>query len=176
MNCANFQANLLSSRTNNFLYGLIYNFPGLYFRQIQRTSDIPIGTLNHRLGQLNKYNLIIGDIILKKKRFFVSSVNAEERKLIGILREAKIKEIIKIIQNKNSINYEYLSEELNITKSTVSWHIRRLENEGILKIENNQCGRTYFLKDSSMIDNVLSKYEKSFSEKMLNNFMSMWEF
>lgn len=158
-----------------FLFNLIEEFPGLYFRQIQKTSSIPVGTLDYNLRILKKNNLICDEIIWHRKKYFTNSISPEERKMIGLLRESRVREIIKTINTNPNLSYKKFSSVLKLSKTTINWYLTRLCDYGIIKVEKEKNKRFYSINQKEKIEQLLDNYRESFSDKMLNNFISMWE-
>jgi predicted transcriptional regulator len=162
--------NIDQNGSSRFLYTLIDKFPGLYFREISNASGFSVGTLDYNLRKLKKSSFIADESIWGKKKYFSSSISSDERKIIGLLREENVRRIIGILQEHEAASCGKISSYISLSKPTISWYIKRLKTEGLLE---TGCGVA--LRDRKAVESVLLKYRPSFSDKLLNNFISMWE-
>jgi DNA-binding transcriptional ArsR family regulator len=73
----------------------------------------------------------------------------------------------------------HFNEIIEYTKkapSTISWHIKRLKDSGIISVYTSRCQRLYKVTDFESLTNVLSKYRDSFSAStIVNNYTEIME-
>jgi len=62
-----------------------------------------------------------------------------------------------------------ICKSIGITGPTLGWYMKRMERDGILSRE----GGKYIPSRRSV--KLLARYKPSFSDKMVENFVSMWE-
>ncbi len=165
----------LTSEIREYLFSLICQFPGLYFRQIVNRSELSIGTIDYNMRVLKKNRLVTDELILGKKRYFTFSLEPEERKLMGLLREQIIRKIIDNILSQGYADYKSLTHTLELSKSTISWYLSRLKTERLIKSEISGKKKVYMLENREKIEKLVKKYNETFSDKLLSNFISMWE-
>ena len=65
--------------------------------------------------------------------------------------------------------------------STVSWHLQRLTDAGILKKgsgsipDRHYASRFYYISDKIMIEEILSKYVESPLDKLVNDYSDLMD-
>lgn len=159
------------------LYDLIKVSPGLHFRELKRKSGLAIGSLQYHLDILGKFNFIKTK---KKGKFvryfpFAFEENVEEEQLLALLRDENIKKIALVLLTKRNVTNKRLAKLLELSPSTVSFHLKKFEESGLIK--KQQFGRKIFfeLTDKKKIKQVLLGYEKSFVDGLVDNFVEIWE-
>jgi predicted transcriptional regulator len=156
--------------TTAFLHTLIDRFPGLHFRELQRRTGLAVGSLDYQLWQLQRRQLVFDERIWAKRRYFSAAFPADDRRLTGLLRERIVRDIAAAFIQGRPVNAG-LCRQLRLAKSTVSWYLGRLAEEGVL----SRGGRQYALADPARIRDLLDRHRETFSEKLLNNFVDLWE-
>ena len=165
---------ILSLDTRRRLYEKINRFPGLHFREIQRRSELAIGSLRYHLDFLERNKIITsrreGDIL----RFYPSGLTAEERRLLGLLRQKHIREIVIFLLKQPKASHKDIVNEVDLAPSTVSWYLKKLESSKAIEIESGGPFHYKILRKSEIIK-VLIIYKESFLDKLVDGFVTMWE-
>jgi predicted transcriptional regulator len=149
------------------IYGIIQQFPGLYFREITRAASLSVGVADHHLWRLRKDAAVVAECIWGKKRYFTAQLPAFERRIIGLLREETVRGIVSALR-AGAASHSELGRATGISNSTVAWYLGRLRREGMI------TGR-YTLTDPALVDETLSRYRETFSDRLLNSFIAMWQ-
>jgi len=161
--------------TGTFICSLLEKFPGLYFREIARAANLPIGTLDYNLRKLKKRNVVVDELVFDKRRYFLSSVDLNERRIIAMLRERAVRKILALVDSQHNLTYNKFSKMLGISKSSVSWYINRLKDESLLSVILENGKRAYSVQNKETVWKLLARHKESFSDRMLNNFISLWD-
>jgi DNA-binding transcriptional ArsR family regulator len=77
------------------------------------------------------------------------------------------------ILEHDSCTFNEIIEYTKKAPSTISWHLKRLKDAGIISVLYNtsRCQqRLYKVRDFESLANVLSKYKESFADKIVNNY------
>ena len=162
--------------TKNEILNLIQSNPGLHQAKIAELLNMTAQLAEYHLIQLEKNELIIG-IKDKKgyyKRFYVkeSDVGIKEKQILSLLRrEHLVKIIVNILLNPN-IRHKVLLDKLNIVGSTLSHHLKKLEEYEI--IESNSFGKEkgYRIKDEKEIVRIIMKFKL---DSMFEGFKDIWD-
>ncbi len=163
----------LESRRDIFEH--ISKYPGSYMREMQEKLDMATGQLEYHLKYLEDHKLISSQMSGNKKRYFVEKeVNYPDRKLISILRQKTLRKILIMLIERGKMNFSQIDEEVDLSKSTVSFHLKKLENKGL--IETRRIGRkkVYSCKNDKEIAQVLITYKSSFLDKAVDRFVETW--
>ena len=95
---------------------------------------------------------------------------------MAFLRQRSVRSIILFILIHDKCNHEQIVEAVNLSPSTVSWHLRKLQENGIIGFVKE--GRKTFYRiliDKNEIVNLLIAYQESFFDSVVDNIVEMWE-
>jgi predicted transcriptional regulator len=153
--------------------------PGIRYRELLRLSGLSNGVLTYHITNLEKSRQIIADRNTKNKitRYFPNNIPIEETDIIGHIRNNAARQIILFILDHDSCTFNEIIEYTKKAPSTISWHLKRLKDTGIISVFYNtdRCQRLYKVRDFESITNVLSKYKESFVDKVVNNYTEITE-
>lgn len=157
------------------IFRFISQNPGAYFREIQKELGLGTGVLEYHLSYLVKKDLLSTEMVGKKRRYFVSDeIPHPDKKTIGLMRQKVLRRIvIHTIMNPNC-SFQDLKKEFEISKSTLSFHLRKLEDAEI--VESFKKGREKFYKvvDPEETARILISYKSSFLDKVVDSFAEVW--
>ena len=162
--------------TRRKIYKTIEDAPGLHFREIQRRTEMAIGSLQYHLEQLEKKNLIRAQKETKFIRYYaVRQTLTDDKNLIALLRQDSVRKIVIFLLENKAVNNQKLSKAINLSPSTTSWHMEKLLSEGV--VEKRKRGRKTFFKISNPneIAGSLVVHKKSFLDELVDNFAEVWE-
>ena len=152
--------------------------PGIRYRELLRLSCLSNGVLTYHIANLEKSGRIIADRNNNNKvtRYYLDNIPTEETGIIGHMRNNAARQIILFILEHDSCTFNEIIEYTKKAPSTISWHLKRLRDSGIISVYTSRCQRLYKVTDFESITNVLSKYRDSFSANtIVNNYTEIME-
>jgi predicted transcriptional regulator len=158
------------------IYEVVRQFAGSHFREIERKSKLSTGTVKYHLSYLAKNELIKEERDGNNLRYFPKEFKPENRKLLGLLRQKSIRDILLFILTHSDCNHEQIAGKVKLSPSTISWHLKKLEEEKV--IEFIKKGRkTFFniLIEKEEIIKLLITYQESFLDSIVDKVIDMWE-
>jgi len=121
------------------IFDFISKNPGLHFNEIKRKIKIPKSTLRYHLNFLEKNEFIKSKKIRRYTCYFIKGVTGRQEKIILHYLNNKITRriIVRFMLNKvNSCNN--LSEELQLNRNTINFHLKNLKkNDIIVEVKQN---------------------------------------
>jgi predicted transcriptional regulator len=169
------------SEIQNKLINFINSQPGIRYRELLRLSGLTNGVLTYHITNLEKSRWIIADRNINNKitRYYPNNIPTEEANIIGHIRNNPARQIILFILNHDSCTFNQIIEYTKKAPSTISWHLKRLKDSGIISVLYNntsRCQQLYKIRDFESITSVLSKYKESFAaDKIVNNYTDIME-
>jgi predicted transcriptional regulator len=166
---------VLELETRRRLYDVVKQHAGCHFREIERMSQLSTGSATYHLHYLVKKGLLEEVRDRKNKRYFTKEVPSKNKKLLSLLRQKSIRRIMLCLLINKKCNHETLSTFAQLSPSTTSWHMQKLEQEHIVGFV--KLGRKkYFtlLIDKNEIMNLLITYQQSFVDTLVDNVIEMW--
>lgn len=160
------------ARNREKILGIIESFPGIRYNDLARLSGLNNGTLSHHLDILKKNSLIIIKRFDRSNmtRYFSVSIPSEETLIIGFLKMKSTGEIIKILLENEKCTFMQVVYTLNKSPSTISFHIKRLVDAGVLiREKSNHCTR-YSLHNPEFIKKLASKMRNNLFDRSIDSF------
>jgi len=161
---------ILELESRGKLYNLILKYPGLHFRKISRELNIPPTTLKYHLDYLRRGKLITQKREGKYLRYYVSDKESvEDKQILDVLRKDSARKIVVfLLTNPNSTRVK-ISRRLNKRPSTITFHLKKLLELGV--IERGGCGKNiqYSLKNYGHMYNLLINYRNNLFDENIKS-------
>jgi predicted transcriptional regulator len=167
------------SEVHNKLIRYINRQPGIRYRELLRLSGLSNGVLTYHITNLEKSGRIIADRSINNKitRYYPNNIPIEQTDVIGHIRNNAARQIILFILEHDSCTFNEIIEHTKKAPSTISWHLKRLRDSGIISvIYNTGHHQLYKVRDFESITSILSKYKQSFAaDAIVNNYTDIVE-
>ncbi len=167
----------LSLTTRERIYKEIDSSPGLHFREIQRRSNVAVGSLQYHLEYLQKRHLI--KTVREGKFLRYYSVRGkqlgENRELMSLLRQDSVRKIILFLLQNQRANNIAISKSIGLSPSTTSWHLEKLMQQNLIKTRKRGRKVFYYLHDKEKIAEFIVQHRKSFFDELVDNFVDVWK-
>lgn len=109
------------------VFEFIYANPGSHFRKIKKELGLSIGTIQYQLNKLEKDGKIISIYNHFYKFYFPIGIFQErEKEILQILNHSSLCNILLFIIEKKNPSKNDIVNYLNISYSSVNWHMERL--------------------------------------------------
>jgi predicted transcriptional regulator len=169
-----FKSETLENENRKRIYKVLESHPGIHLRGIQRVLNMPLTTVDYHLCYMARKNIIGYETDSRYKRYFANPIDPEDKKLLSILRQKKLREIILLIMFNGKAKFQYISTCLKIPNSTLSLYMKLLVEKEILVKERVGYEKIYTLKDEAKVAEVLITYKSGFLDKLFDKTFAMW--
>jgi predicted transcriptional regulator len=145
-----FRSNILNNATRSRVYSAISSQPGIRFPELCAVTGISRGALNYHIALLR----ISGKIHITKLRgiirFFENNgkYSETEQKVLNCLNNGASGVIIGTLLNHPGSSRTDLEKILAVSGPTVSWHVRRLCEDGLIEVHKDGRFSRYELAGS----------------------------
>jgi predicted transcriptional regulator len=135
------------------------------------------GVLAYHLSILEKSSQIRVDRQRENRttRYYSISIPTQESDILRQLRNNVPRQIIKFMLGHDLCTFNEIVEHLNKASSTVSWHLKRLKEGGIISVKYGGEYQMYQIISPDLVYDVLYKYKESFADAVVNNYAQMIE-
>jgi len=161
--------------TRSMLLKHIEENPGIRYRELLRMTGLINGVLTYHLTALERADVIKVDRQTRMTRYYPLSISDKESGVLKFIRHEPIRQILIYILKENTCTFNEIVEHIQKAPSTVSCHLKRLKEAGIISIRYGEYHQIYKLTDKELIAEVLSKYRTSFADKVIDNYTDMME-
>ena len=158
------------------IYQTIRSTPGIHFRELLRRTEYAQGTLQYHLKWMVNEGLIERSEDGEFARYYPSGeFEIEDKAVMDALRREYSRRIIAHLAADGPLSTSELAERLGKSASTVSWHLSRLADTGVVTKERE--GRTvyYSLTDPHRVVRLFTVHQKSFTDRLLDRLIGLWE-
>ncbi|WP_158055304.1 helix-turn-helix domain-containing protein [Halorussus halophilus] len=123
----------LNHRTRATLHERIERSPGTYLSELTDRVDVPVSTAKHHLDVLEKEGLIMAAKVRGKRRFYPA--HAEDVELTAAIEDSATAAVLHALARLGDASGGDVADELGRDASTVSHHLSRLEDAGLIERE-----------------------------------------
>ena len=165
----------LALESRKKIYALIANSPGLHKREIARELSMSLSTIDYHLHYMEKKAIVSAKHDGKYKRYFVSEkTSPEDKRIMPLLRQETPRRIIMfVLQNPKAIHKE-ICKNINKAPSTISFHIKKLIESGIVEEISLGKEKAYVVKNPEKVVDLITMYKSTFLDKAVNKFVDAW--
>jgi len=126
------------------IYGYILSNPGEYFSSIREVLKVTNGTLSHHLRTLEMQGFIKSTRDGIRKRFYPVHM------IVPRSRGLKLSDlqlgILEVIKRKGGPTQKEIADQLGVSQQCISYNLRILSREGILRIEREGRQKKYYFE------------------------------
>jgi predicted transcriptional regulator len=161
------------------LYKDIYNYinenPGIRYRELIRLARTTNGVLSYHLGKLEKRKEIRVERLSNNRitRYFIVDIPKEDSDIIGCFRSNVIRNIVYFLLKNEFCTFNEIVDHIGKAPSTVSWHMKKLKEAGILDTNIGNDHFLYGIADKELISRILLEYKESFTDRVIENYADM---
>ncbi|PSQ34348.1 hypothetical protein BRD08_09865 [Halobacteriales archaeon SW_10_66_29] len=139
----------LEHETREQLYGFIRDSPGAYLTEISEGTDVKMGTARYHLRILAFENLVTSEEIRGRRRYV--PVGTEWAELEAALNDETTARIVESLAEEGPDSVSGLADRLDRDPSTITHHLDRLAEDGIVERERDGRAVVNKLSDSARI-------------------------
>jgi len=169
-----FKEEILENERRHKIYLTIKSNPGSHIRQLQRLLDIPLASLQYHLNYMARRNVIIEEKSEHYTRYYCSPLDPEEKKLLSVLRQKRLREIVMIILVAKKAKYRSIVDTTGLPASTISFYLRCLMDSDVVERTKIGYENVYTIKDEEKIGKVLIAYQSSFLDSLVDKWANTW--
>jgi predicted transcriptional regulator len=138
----------------------IASHPGSHLRKIKRELNLAMGVLQYHLYRLEKDQKIISHQRGLYKRFYPRpGFEVDEQEILSVLLQETERDILLYLLRTPDATQKELSEFAKVSPSSVSWHMKRLDQAGLVETRRQGGFAYYMVKgDPARILHLLKDY------------------
>jgi predicted transcriptional regulator len=143
--------NILGNATRQAVFLCIAESPGIGLAAIARRTQVSRGALSYHLALLEFWHVVVSRKIHGSTGYFENSgrYGSLEQGLLGCLRHETARKILYALSDRPARTRSDLETYLSLSGPTVTWHIKRLEEDGLLTRARDGRFSRYSLTDAA---------------------------
>ncbi len=157
------------------IYQLISKFPGMYLREIEKELGLAMGVLDYNISYLEKKEILTVEREGNRKRYFVKEdISFGDKATIALLRQEIPRRIVIHLMLNPNASFQDVLAQFNISKSTLSFHMKKLTETDIVGSQKKGRGSFYYVIDPDNTARVILTYKASFLDNVVDRFADIW--
>lgn len=160
--------------TRQKIYYIILKNPGLHQAKIAKMLSMRKSLAEYHLQYLEKNQAIISVKDEGYKRYYVegTDVDSDDRKILSLIRQEIPFKIVSLLLRNPVLQHKEISDNLNISPSTLSYHLNKLVKQGVIDVRKYGTEKGYVVSNKRILMKFLLRYEM---HTAIDNFKELWE-
>ncbi len=125
------------SDTRGRVAGLVREDPGIHFSDLRRALDIAPGQAQYHLRRLVGEGALVEASLYGQTHYYPPSFDPWERRALALLRRETSADVVACLLDDGPLPPATVADRVGIARSTLSWHVGRLSDAGVLDREES---------------------------------------
>lgn len=158
------------SETRTTIADAVELHPGLHFNEIVRRLDLAPGQVQYHLKQLRADDVVIAEPLYGRTHYYPPSYSEWERRALALLRRETAGDIVAYLLVNERTRPSVLTDDLDIARSTLEWHLDRLMAHDL--VEKEYDGGRVILRPNSPEETarLLREADPTLRERLVDRF------
>jgi len=175
-------SDLLEQETRRSIFECIRNYPGIHLREVARRTGLKLSLVDYHIRGLIKREMLVQIKEDGYRRFYVLdhpgtgrlSISSQHRRMMHLLRQKVPLDIVTILLEKESCTHGEMLSLLGISGSTLSYHLSRMRQAGLVERSRSPRGNTFRLSRPAEVLWLLKKGNIK-HPTVVDGFISLWK-
>ncbi|MFB6079572.1 MAG: winged helix-turn-helix transcriptional regulator [Haloferacaceae archaeon] len=158
------------------IYRYVAANPGVHFRGLLDALDYAQGTVQYHLGWLEDEGLVETSADGNYTRYYpADSFDEADRAVMNALRREYARRIVAHLAADGPLSTAELSDRLDRSPSTVSWHLSKLDDAGLVEGERRGRSVVYELTDPDRVKRLYTVHRRTFTDRVVDRLFDLWD-
>lgn len=158
------------------IYQRIVDAPGTHFRALFDDLTYAKGTLQYHLHQLASEDLIdVSDDGQYTRYYPAADFTDADQTVMNALRRKYSRRILARLLAEGALSTTELSDRLDKSQSTISWHLSNLVDAGLLEKTRDGRSVNYEVIDADRVRYLYTIHQRSFADRVVDRLLGLWD-
>jgi predicted transcriptional regulator len=159
------------SETRDRIRRHVESHPGLHFNALVRRLDLAPGQVQYHLHRLTGEGHVVDDDLYGQTHYYPPGFDPGERQTLALARRETARDVLFYLLERDSVPASTVAEELGIARSTLSYHLDRLTDAGLVDERRDDRGRVHLspARPDETLD-LLETIRPSFPARLVDRF------
>jgi predicted transcriptional regulator len=157
------------------LLDLVRQAPGIHLREAQRRAGLGIGATVYNLRKLVSLGLVTRLKQGKFVRYYDHDTPSMDTAILNALRLSSQRRILLALLTSPDLTARGLAIGMKLSKSTVTWHLKKLESAGLIKANRDSKPTSYRLLDSTKVSQLVLRFMPTTIDELADRFLNSWD-
>ena len=150
--------NIKRNENKSKILNHIVKNPGVRYRELLRLTGLANGVLSYHLKILGESRSIkVNREGIKMTRYYPKNIKTKEFHVIAYTRNSTARQIIQLLLKQGHSTFKDIVKHTNKVPSTISWHLKRLENGKIISVSHKKL-HVYRIRNKEKVGEIVAKY------------------
>jgi len=165
----------LDLETRKRIFEYVSLNPGVHFRELQRSLDLPVGALDYHVKYLEKHELLATKQEGHYTRYYPRNrFDPSSKSILAFLRQDLPRGIIIFLLKNPRSTHGGILVNFRATGATLSYHLKRMSENNLLKAEKSGRETFYEISEPEKVADLLVTYRRSFMDELVESFAAAW--
>lgn len=158
-------------RTREQLLAHVREHPGVHVSELGRQLELAQGQLQYHLKRLRDRDAVVADERYGRTHYFPPGYDDRERRTLALARRETAREVLFVLLERDEVSAGELVTELDIARSTLSYHADRLVDADLVEQWKDDRGCVHLsLVEREATLGLLQSIRPSFPERLVDRF------
>jgi predicted transcriptional regulator len=106
-------------------------------------------------------------------RYYLTHIPDKDTKMLSSLKNNIARQLVLYILTHDMCSFNSIVECNGKAPSTISWHLNRLRDTGIISVEAAERSQLYTIVNKKEVKKILSRYKQVFMDKSVDTYLEM---
>ena len=142
--------------------------PGVHFNELVRALDLAPGQVQYHLRRLE---WVVEADLYGQTHYYPPEYDEREQRALALLRRETAADVVALRVEEGSLPATVVTDRVGIARSTLSWHLDRLTEAGLVVEERDARNRVVLsLAEPEWTARLLRRAEPSTPERLVDRF------
>jgi predicted transcriptional regulator len=143
---------------------------GVHFNDLVRALDLAPGQVQYHLKRLIGADRVVAADLFGKTHYYPPEFDAWERGALALLHRETTADVVAELLAAGPARPADVAERVGIARSTLSWHVGRLVDAGVVEKRRDGNRVTLALADPERTARLLDRADPSLPERLVDRF------
>lgn len=147
--------------------------PGIHFNELVRSVNMATGQVQYHMRRLTEGGEVDDASLYGRTHYYPAGYPEGDRGAVALLRRETAREIVLHLVENGESHPSEIAESLEIARSTLEWHLGRLEEQGLVEKSRRSGSRvTVSAVDEERTVEMLSDISPSLPDTLVDRFVT----
>lgn len=150
----------------------VEQYPGAHLRGIERMTSLPLGQVLYHLDRLERMGILASKRDAGFRRYYPTrTVGRDAKAYLAALRQPACRRVIIALLDEGPLPHKRIQERLDVAGSTLSFHLQRLLEAGVLQREAHGSQNLYSIVDAETAREEVIYWRASFADREVDAYV-----
>ncbi|PSQ18569.1 ArsR family transcriptional regulator [Halobacteriales archaeon QS_8_69_26] len=145
--------------------------PGIHFNALVRALDLAPGQVQYHVRELLSTDRVVAESLYGRTHYYPPDVDPRTRRALAVLRRETAADVAAVLAVEGPARPAAVAEDLGIARSTLEYHLDRMESVGLVEKRRDERGRvTLALPRPAETADLLDGTDPSLPARMADRF------